>query len=161
MLKYTDVGIVFQEIPDEVTLAVNLSGCPCRCPGCHSKHLWRDEGAPLTDDALDKLLSRQPSGVSCVAFMGGDAAPEEVDALASWVKRRHPWLHTAWYSGRTLLAKAINLEHFDYLKLGPYLAHLGPLKSPTTNQRLYRVAHTEGNSSILQDLTSHFWKRNT
>ena len=36
MLKYVNTGIVFQEIPDEVTLAVNISGCPCRCHGCHS-----------------------------------------------------------------------------------------------------------------------------
>ena len=57
MLKYTETDIVFQEIPDEVTLAVNLSGCPCRCPGCHSKHLWGDVGEPLTDEALDKLFA--------------------------------------------------------------------------------------------------------
>ena len=35
MLKYVNTGIVFQEIPDEVTLAINISGCPCHCPGCH------------------------------------------------------------------------------------------------------------------------------
>ena len=87
MLKYTDVDVVFQEIPDEVTLAVNLSGCPCHCPGCHSMHLWKDDGNPLTNDALDNLLDRQPSGISCVAFMGGDAAPEEVDALAGGQQR--------------------------------------------------------------------------
>ena len=39
MLRYTNTDIVFQELPDEVTLAVNLSGCPCRCPGCHSKNV--------------------------------------------------------------------------------------------------------------------------
>ena len=30
MLKYVDTDIVFQEFPDEVTLAINLSNCPCR-----------------------------------------------------------------------------------------------------------------------------------
>ena len=40
MLKYVNTDIVFQEIPDEVTLAVNISNCPCRCPGCHSQYLW-------------------------------------------------------------------------------------------------------------------------
>ena len=44
MLKYAGYDIVFQEIPDEVTLALNLSGCPNGCPGCHSPHLQRDEG---------------------------------------------------------------------------------------------------------------------
>ena len=35
MLRYTDYDIVFREIPDETTLAVNLAGCPNRCPGCN------------------------------------------------------------------------------------------------------------------------------
>ena len=36
MLKYAGYDIVFQEIPDEVTLAISLTNCPNRCPGCHS-----------------------------------------------------------------------------------------------------------------------------
>ena len=36
--------VVFQEIPGEVTLALNLSGCPNRCAGCHSPHLWEEVG---------------------------------------------------------------------------------------------------------------------
>ena len=44
MLKYVNTGVVFQEIPDEVTLAINISNCPCRCPGCHSHYLWEDIG---------------------------------------------------------------------------------------------------------------------
>ena len=163
MLKYTNTDIVFQEIPDEVTLAVNLSGCPCHCPGCHSKYLWGNEGEPLTDEALDHLLASQPSGVSCVALMGGDAEPAEVDGIATRLKERHPKLKTAWYSGRSILAKEVNLDHLDYVKLGPYLSHLGPLKSPKTNQRLYLVQHrrdTEpGNANTLHDLTPHFWKK--
>ena len=34
---------------------------------------------------------------------------------------------------------AFEINNFDYIKLGPYLAHLGGLRSPRTNQRLYRV----------------------
>lgn len=163
MLKYVDTDIVFQEIPDEVTLAVNLSGCPCRCPGCHSKHLWDDTGEPLTDEAIDCLLSRQPAGVSCVALMGGDASPAEVDAIASRLKQRHPGIKTAWYSGRSILSKEVNLDNLDYVKLGPYLAHLGPLKSPQTNQRLYLVQHRRNTEpdNILMDLTPRFWRNKT
>lgn len=165
MLKYTNTDIVFQEIPDEVTLAVNLSGCPCHCPGCHSPQLWGDIGEPLTDEAIDCLLAHQPAGVSCVALMGGDANPAEVNDIASHLKQRHPNLKTAWYSGRTLLAKEVNLDNLDYVKLGPYLEHLGPLKSPKTNQRLYLVQHrrsTEpGNANTLHDLTPRFWRNKT
>lgn len=154
MLKYTDTDIVFQEIPDEVTLAVSLSGCPCRCPGCHSKHLWGDGGEPLTEQAVDRMLDTYGGRVSCIALFGGDAAPAEVDEIAANIRRRHPRLHTAWWSGRTLLSKAVQLNNFDYIKLGPYLAHLGPLKNRRTNQRLYKV---EGGT--LHDITSRFWQQ--
>lgn len=163
MLKYTNTDIVFQEIPDEVTLAVNLSGCPCHCPGCHSPQLWGDVGEPLTDEAIDCMLAHQPDGVSCVALMGGDANPAEVNSIASRLKQRYPNLKTAWYSGRTLLAKEVDLNNLDYIKLGPYLSHLGPLKSPKTNQRLYLVQHRRNTEpgNILQDLTPRFWRNKT
>ena len=56
MLKYVNTGIVFQEIPDEVTLAINISNCPCHCPGCHSHYLWDDIGLPLDTDAIDAFI---------------------------------------------------------------------------------------------------------
>ena len=154
MLHYADTDIVFQEIPDEVTLAVNLTGCPCRCPGCHSRHLWEDCGEPLTDEAVETMLSRSDGNVSCVAFMGGDAAADEIDGLARRLRRRHPMLHTAWYSGRSLLSPLVSLANFDYIKLGPYLAHLGPLNRRTTNQRLYHVEQGH-----LHDITARFWRQ--
>ncbi|SHF88735.1 hypothetical protein SAMN05444364_11530 [Prevotella scopos JCM 17725] len=43
MLRYINTDIVFQEFPDEVTLAINISGCPCRCPACHSQFLWANK----------------------------------------------------------------------------------------------------------------------
>lgn len=155
MLRYVDTDIVFQEIPDEVTLAVNLSGCPCRCPGCHSKHLWGDVGEPLTADAVECMLDHGPKGVTCLSLMGGDAQPSEVNALAGSLRNRFPRLRLAWWSGRTLLSPAVSLSNFDYIKLGPYLSHLGPLKNPRTNQRLYRV-----DGGHLNDITSRFWKNN-
>ena len=148
MLKYIDTDIVFQELPDEVTLAINLSGCPCRCPGCHSSQLWGDGGCDLTDEALDTLIEQQGRDITAVSFMGGDAAPSEVDRLAGHIRNRFPKLHTSWWSGRSLLSPAVNISNFDYIKLGPYLAHLGGLRSPRTNQRLYRVQN-----ATLHDIT--------
>ncbi|MBO4307343.1 MAG: anaerobic ribonucleoside-triphosphate reductase activating protein [Bacteroidales bacterium] len=153
MLKYLNTDIVFQEIPDEVTLAINLTGCPCHCPGCHSPYLWNDTGNPLTPEALDKMIADCKSNITCVALMGGDAIPDEVNELAGYVRTHHTDLHTAWYSGRSLLAPHMEIDNFDYIKLGPYLRHLGSLRYRSTNQRMYKV--TDGK---MKDITSRFWR---
>lgn len=56
MLKYVDTKVVFRELPDEITLAINLSGCPCHCEGCHSPYLAGDVGTELDYAALEKLI---------------------------------------------------------------------------------------------------------
>ena len=138
MLKYVSYDVVFREIPDETTLALNISGCPYRCSGCHSPWLQSDVGQPLTDSELSALLNRYGSTVTCVCFMGGDEAPDEVVRLATLI-RRTTSLKVGWYSGRVALPPNFPLLLFHYIKLGPYIDRLGPLFSSTTNQRLYRI----------------------
>ena len=154
MLKFFNTDIVFQEIPDETTLAINLTGCPCRCPGCHSPHLWADTGTPLTPDILDTLVGAMNDHISCVCFMGGDAAPHEVAALAAHLHATHPRFKTAWYSGRQYIPHSLDRQQFDYIKVGPYIAHLGPLTSPRTNQRMLR-RQPDG---TFADITARFRK---
>lgn len=157
MLKYVDIKEVFAEIPQEITLAVSISGCPIRCRGCHSRYLWEDVGEPLTAEALSDML-KSHIGISCLCFMGGDQEPAEVNSLAQWVKTNHPDIKTAWYSGRDELSPEIEINNFDYLKVGRYDAEHGPLNEETTNQKLWRVEHTpEG--PRLTDCTHHFWNR--
>lgn len=72
------------------------------------------------------------------------------------LRQRYPQLKVAWYSGRTILSPAICRSRFDYIKIGPYIRHLGGLRQPTTNQRLYRI----GTADELIDITSCFWNRN-
>jgi anaerobic ribonucleoside-triphosphate reductase activating protein len=155
MLKYVNTGIVFQEIPDEVTLAINISGCPCHCPGCHSHYLWEDIGLPLNTDAIDAFVSQYGRNITCIAFMGGDGDPKGVDMLAQYIHEEHPQYKVAWYSGRVRITSAVNKSDFDYIKVGPYLKHLGPLKSTTTNQRLYR----QNDTGEFEDITSRFWRK--
>ncbi len=156
MLKYVNTDVVFQEIPDEVTLAINISNCPCHCPGCHSKFLWGDNGQQLSEKTIDTLLEECGSDISCVCFMGGDAEPEEVNRLAAYLREAYKNKKIAWYTGRTLISHLINRKNFDYIKVGPYIAHLGPLKSKTTNQRLFRLDHEK---QQMVDITSWFWKK--
>ena len=90
MLKYVNTDIVFQEIPDEVTLAVNISNCPCRCPGCHSQYLWQDVGEPLTMQAIDGFVKRYGRDITCICLMGGDAEHDCVNKLAEYIHQQYP-----------------------------------------------------------------------
>ena len=155
MLKYSNTGVVFQEIPDEVTLAINISNCPCRCPGCHSRYLWEDIGLPLDTAAIDDFVGQYGKDITCIAFMGGDGDPKGVNLLAQYIHEEYPQYHVAWYSGRIRVPSVVNRRDFDYIKIGPYIQHLGPLKSPTTNQRLYRQTET----GDFEDITARFWKK--
>lgn len=155
MVRYHNFDVVFAEIPDETTLAINITNCPNNCPGCHSLHLRADAGRTLDERELLALLARYGGLVTCVAFMGGDAEPCEIARLAGVVRSRWPRLRTAWYSGREQLPEGVAPSAFDYIKLGEWIEALGPLTSPTTNQRLYRT----GPGNTMEDITERFRRR--
>lgn len=152
MLKFHNYDIVFQEIPDEITLAINLTMCPIHCKGCHSKFLWEDTGEVLDEGSLKCLIKLYDKEITCVSFMGGDNDVEGVNRLAKYAKELG--VRTAWYSGREEISKEIDRENFDYIKVGPYVEELGGLKSKTTNQRLYRISGGD-----LEDITNRIRKR--
>ena len=149
MLKCYSYDIVCQEIPDEISLAVNISGCPNRCPGCHSPWLWENEGQEMTEELLSSLIDQYSSAITCFCFMGGDADPSQIAHLAQWIKTRYAHLKTAWYSGRECIPEGFDIRSFDFIKIGPYIEALGGLKSPSTNQILYRI-HSDGSFEKLQ-----------
>ncbi|MDR2882377.1 MAG: 4Fe-4S cluster-binding domain-containing protein [Alistipes sp.] len=157
MALLASYDIVFQEVPGEVTLALNLSGCPNRCPGCHSPHLREAAGEPLDEELLDGLLARYGGSVTCVAFMGGDGEPAVVGRLAARVKATG--LKTAWYSGRENLSPEVCLDNLDYVKIGPYDPARGGLSTPGTNQRFYRVEGPAGDRRMV-DATALFLRNN-
>ena len=155
MLKYLTYDIVFQEFPDEVTLAVNLSLCPNKCPGCHSSILLGDVGEPLDAAVLMGLVDKYKGEITCVALMGGDNDPGAVQQVLAEVKDHYgTTLKTGWYSGRQELPADFTPAAFDYVKVGPYREALGALRDRTTNQRFYRV-EADG---TFTDLTHRFWR---
>ena len=161
MLKYVDTKIVFQEIPDEITLAINISNCPCHCKNCHSSYLAEDIGEGLTLDKIYKLIDNN-EGITCICFMGGDSSPKEIDMFARCIKDLYD-IKVAWYSGRQELPKNFNIEPFNFIKLGPYIEELGPLNSKTTNQKMYKVVYNhyeDGTAGYeLNDITYKFYGR--
>jgi len=151
MLKYYNYDIVFQEIPDEVTLAVNLSNCPNHCKGCHSPHLCKDIGKQLDTEAISDMISKYNKCITCFCFMGGDANQDEVIEMADYIRKNFD-KKVAWYSGKQNFPR--DIHPFQYLKLGPYIPQYGGLDKKTTNQRMFKVFDTS-----LVDITDRFWKK--
>lgn len=158
MLKYVDTKVVFQEVPDEVTLAINISNCPCHCEGCHSPYLAEDIGTDLTIEELTRL-GTETEGITCIAFMGGDSDPKRINRLAKWVTEELD-LKVAWYSGRQYIPDEIDVGNFNYIKIGPYIPKLGGLDSENTNQIMYEVCLTSklGDRYLLKEITNKFRK---
>ena len=155
MLKYLNTQVTFAEVPDEITLCINITGCKNGCKNCHSSYLAQDIGTELTFNEVRKLIKKN-SGISCIALMGGDAEPDKINTLASFIINHYGSIKVAWYSGRQELNNNIDLCNFGYIKLGPYKEEFGPLNSRTTNQRFYKV-----NGKELVDITNKFWKHET
>lgn len=155
MLKYVDSKVVFAEIPDEITLAINISNCPCHCEGCHSPYLADDIGEPLDLQHLTDLIDSN-RGITCVCIMGGDANPSEVDDIAQDIKEYYPNLKVGWYSGRDYISKDIDMSNFNYIKYGHYDKDKGPLNSKTTNQVMLEIDVIQG-KVFIKDITAKFW----
>lgn len=165
MLKYVDCKVTFSEVPDEISLCINLSGCPHKCKGCHSSYLQEDIGTILTTQILDKLIESN-SGITCVCFMGGDNDLPGLHTLAEYVKNNHASLKTAWYTGLSFLPTIDRslCKVFDYIKTGPYIEECGPLNNPNTNQRFYTKGSSmkkmDANPRMWYDTTDKFWENN-
>ena len=135
-IKYESTLVTFTEVPDEITLCFNISGCPCHCEGCFEPWLKDDIGVELTTAVLEaEIVSHKH--ITCVCFMGGDRYYNEMAVLIMEVHRDFPDLKWAFYSGRQEMVPFLEpLLH--YYKVGPYIAARGPLNKETTNQVFYK-----------------------
>ena len=113
-MKYINYEVTFAEVPDEISLCINISNCKFKCKGCHSPWLWEDIGEELTPSKLHELLENN-KGISCVCFMGGELS--NILFFAEGVKRLNNSLKVAWYTGSKDIPR--NLRWFDYIKIGP------------------------------------------
>lgn len=152
-LKYKGYSIVFQEIPNEVSLAINISGCPYRCKDCHSKYLWEYGGEYIYKE-LRQLIEKHLYFITCVCFMGGDQNKPELIQLCEMVKSYN--LKTCLYTGNDDLAAFSDFyDYLDYIKIGSYHKELGGLDHKTTNQKMYTIS----NGKIEDDITYLFQKK--
>ncbi len=157
MVKYYSTSVVFEEIPDEITLAIEITNCPGHCEGCHSPWLREDIGEELTPEILEELMEKN-DGITCVCFMGEGNDIRGLLELAKVV--RNKGLRAAIYSGREEVPKIFD-NYFNYIKVGPYVEKFGPLNKVTTNQRLYAIGESGcyDDYHSRTDITYKFWKR--
>lgn len=163
MIKYVpeDTSVVFSEIPDEVTLAINISNCTNRCKGCHTPYLQTDTGKELSYSDIDELISAN-AGITCVCLMGEGNDKETFFKVAQYIATNYKNVKLAVYSGRENVEKWYS-EVFDYVKLGRYDEHYGAINEKDTNQRLYmKTKYGDNTQTILgkgwSDITSKMQK---
>lgn len=144
MLKYLNTLIVFQEIPDEISLAINITNCPHHCLNCHSPQLQQNTGTALDTENMRALLRDNPH-ISCILFMGGDANHKDIVRLSYFIHQMG--LKMAMYSGDENLDNDL-IQVLDFYKVGPYIESRGPLSDKKTNQKLYKITNCK-----LDDIT--------
>ncbi|MDG6858394.1 anaerobic ribonucleoside-triphosphate reductase activating protein [Glaesserella parasuis] len=134
-IRFISEQIVWQEVPNETSLAFLISGCPLGCKGCHSIESWKlGSGQFLSEIYLQQRLAQYQGLISCVLFMGGEWLPELLLQRLQLV--RQSGLKTCLYTGLEFeqLPQEI-LAVLDYVKTGRWIAELGGLNCITTNQR--------------------------
>lgn len=134
-LRFSNEQIVWQEVPNETSLAFSFNGCPLGCKGCHSTELWcAGRGTILTAEYLQQRLAQYHGLISCVLFMGGEWHSEQLAPLLQLVRANG--LATCLYTGLEAHEVPAHLLPFlTYLKTGRWIAERGGLNSLTTNQR--------------------------
>lgn len=140
-IKYESALVTFTEIPDEITLCLNITGCPCHCRDCFEPWLADDTGDQLEAAVLEALIDSH-SHISCVCFMGGDRYYNDIAELIGHCRQKFPHLKWALYSGCNEMQSSLKpLLH--YYKIGPYIPEKGPLNKKTTNQKLFKRVNNE------------------
>lgn len=153
-LKYIGYSIVFQEVPNEVSLAINVSGCTYKCRGCHSRYLWNYNGEFMMKN-LNNIIQENLDFITCVCFMGGDQNQEELLYHLKYIRDKYG-LKTCLYTGCDDITQ-LNafFPYLNYLKVGRYNEELGGLNALTTNQKMYQIK----DGKIHKDITSLFQNR--
>lgn len=151
-IKYESSLVTFTEVPDEISLCFNITGCPCFCQGCFEPWLRDDTGNILDYAVLESQIASHPH-ITCICFMGGDRYYDDIAVLVMELKREYPQLKFAMYSGRNEMNPFLS-KILDYYKVGPYVESCGPLNNPNTNQHFYKK-----NNNQWEDITYRFQEK--
>jgi len=140
-LKYESSMVTFTEVPDEITLCFNITGCPCHCKGCFEPWLAEDTGTILDYAVLQSEIASH-NHITCICFLGGDGRYNEIAQLIQLCKKDYPRMKFAMYSGIPGMVEVV-APYLDYYKIGSYQEKYGPLNKKTTNQHFFKKENGE------------------
>ena len=149
MLKYESTLVTFTEVPDEIALCFNITGCPCLCKGCFEPWLREDIGKELSLENVKAEIAKHPH-ISCICFLGGDRDHNYLGTLIRSLKDLFSDKKFAMYSGFSDFDENLG-KLLDYYKIGPFIPERGPLNSRNTNQVFLRKEN-----GIWSDITYRF-----
>lgn len=137
-LSIFDVCVSFREHPHYLNLTLFIDGCPRACKGCSWKGVKKDSHV-FDCASFSELLSNYLNKVECVVFLGGDWLGTKLLPFLDIVHSQG--FVSCLYSGADSLSE-LNfqvLKNLDWVKIGSWKEEFGPLTSPTTNQRFYKL----------------------
>lgn len=144
-MNYNSIDIVFNEVPNEVSLTFTITGCQLFCSGCHSSYLWdKNNGIELSENNYVSLLNKYNGYITCVLFLGGEWHDELVHFLE--IAKQYN-LKTCLYTGEDRVSDD-TLRNLTFIKTGRFIPALGGLDSINTNQVFMEV----GTGIILNHL---------
>lgn len=141
VLNKHQVNITLSELPNYISLVLQVPGCQQSCPGCHSKEL-RDinSGEDFSLEEFKAILNKYRGKLSGVVFLGGEWFSDFIYFLEEAQDNR---LKTCLYTGKEELEDTKILKYLDFIKYGPWIQEKGGLDSKTTNQRFINVKTNE------------------
>lgn len=137
----------------------NVTGCPRKCPGCHTPELQTEAGETLDSDTVKSIVRyhaiTEKEPITTILFFGGDHDPEFISLLEEVWEEYYMQFSLALYTGVETKEEVSPYlrRYLRYLKVGSYKESLGPITSNTTNQRLWDLSKN-------LDITHKFWKTN-
>jgi len=135
-----ETSVVFQELPDHISLTFSITGCGHKCKGCHSPYLQNENnGEELSIEKFVEYIEGNRGYITAVIFFGGE---QYDDMLLMLDIARSYKLKTCLYTGNKKVSRVI-LSKLDFIKTGEFIERLGGLTSATTNQRMVNVATGE------------------
>lgn len=138
-MNFYNIDVVLQEVPGEISICFNITGCNLRCKGCHSPFLWKiDNGEELTSKVYLETLSKYKNFATCVLFMGGEWHQEELIKNLRIAKKSG--YKTCLYTGLDIndISPKI-LKQLTWLKYGQWKEQFGGLDSDTSNQKFIEI----------------------